>query len=157
MRLLKRYRDTVFTRLILSYTIFTLILVGVAGGYLYTRANRLMLEEIAKESGNRLQAVQTYAEETLLRQYEESVENKAKSTYYFSGKSDLSYFLENGWENNLFRISLFREELMFQKESLEGVAAVTAFFSSRGYAVDNNNFYMTADNSTEKDFMSRVA
>ncbi|MDF2939058.1 MAG: hypothetical protein K0Q90_4431, partial [Paenibacillaceae bacterium] len=33
----------------------------------------------------------------------------------------------------------------------------TAFFSSRGYAVDNNNFYMTADNSTEKDFMSRVA
>lgn len=157
MRLLKRYRDTVFTRLILSYTIFTLILVGVAGGYLYSRANRLMLEEIAKESDNRLQAVQKYAEETLLRQYEESVENKAKSTYYFNGKSDLSFFLENGWENNLYRISQFREELMFQKQSLEGVAAVTAFFSNRDYAVDSNNFYMTADNSTDKDFLDRVA
>ncbi len=156
MRLLKRYKDTVFTRLILSYTIFTLILVGVAGGYLYTRANRLMLEEITKESDNRLQAVQRYAEETLLRQYEESVENKAKSTYYFNGKSDLSFFLENGWENNLYRISLFREELLFQKQSMEGVAAVTAFFSNRDYAVDSNNFYMTADNSTDKDFLERV-
>lgn len=156
MRLLKRYRDTVFTRLILSYTIFTFILVGVAGGYLYTRANRLMLEEIAKESDNRIQVIQNYAEETLLRQYEESVENKAKSTYYFSGKSDLNFFLENGWENNLFRITLFREELMYQKQSLEGVAAVTAYFSNRDYAVDNSNFYMTVENSTDKAFMNQA-
>ncbi|RAV05608.1 hypothetical protein DQG13_03035 [Paenibacillus sp. YN15] len=153
MQLLKRYRNTVFTRLILSYTVFSIILVGMAGGYLYSRANRLMLEEIAKESDNRLQAVQRYAEETLLRQYEESVENKAKSTYYFVGKSDLNMFLENGWENNLFRIFQFREELLYLKQSLEGAAAVTVYFSNRDYVVDSNSFYTTVENSPDKEFM----
>jgi two-component system response regulator YesN len=71
MRVLPKYRDTFFTRLILSYTILAVVLIGLTGGYLYSQANRLMVDEIAKDSRNRLVTAKDYVEQTLLRRFEE--------------------------------------------------------------------------------------
>ena len=50
MKGLTFYRDTFFNRLILSYTALAVVLLGLAGGYLYTQANQMMVDEIARDS-----------------------------------------------------------------------------------------------------------
>ncbi len=63
MRSLPKYRNSFFTRLILSYTVFAVVLIGLAGGYLYSQANRLMVDEIARDSQIRLVTAKDYVEQ----------------------------------------------------------------------------------------------
>ncbi|WP_145022370.1 hypothetical protein [Paenibacillus sp. Y412MC10] len=67
MKKLPFYRDTFFSRLIISYTALAVVLLGLAGGYLYTQANRMMVDEIARDSRSRLETAKDYVEGTLLR------------------------------------------------------------------------------------------
>jgi two-component system, response regulator YesN len=156
MKVFRGYRDTIFTRLILSYTVLSVILIGLAGGYLYSQANRLMLDEISRDNRNRLVAARSYLEGTLLRKYEDSLNSKAMSTIYLQDNSDLNFFLANSWANHLSRISLFREDLQFLKASNEGALALTVYFQSGNYVVDSNSFYAQTGNSPDAEFLAGV-
>lgn len=54
------YKKTIFNHLVLSYTILSVVLISTMGGYWYTQANRMMDQEIAKDSITRLNAVQMF-------------------------------------------------------------------------------------------------
>jgi two-component system response regulator YesN len=156
MRVMPRYRATFFTRLILSYTILAVVLIGLTGGYLYSQANRLMVGEIAKDSRNRLVTAKDYVEQTLLRRFEDNLQNKALSTIFIQNNSNLNYLLDNGWEGNLSRIASFRQDLDNYKMAIEGASKMTAYFRKENYVVDSNSFFMKPDNSTDAAFIGQL-
>ncbi|MDF2645602.1 MAG: hypothetical protein K0Q73_1407 [Paenibacillus sp.] len=156
MRVLPKYRDTFFTRLILSYTILAVVLIGLTGGYLYSQANRLMVDEISKDSRNRLVTAKDYVEQTLLRRFEDNLQNKALSTIFIQNNSNLNYLLDNGWEGNLSHIASFRQDLEMYKLAVEGAFKMTVYFSKGNFVVDNNFFFMKPDNTTDAAFIGQL-
>lgn len=80
MRALTQYRGRFFSRLILSYTLLTVVLIGLAGGFLYVQANRMMVGEIARDGESRLRNIRDFVENSGLRKYENSLRHAALST-----------------------------------------------------------------------------
>lgn len=152
-KLLDRYRTTVFTRIILSYTIFAVILMGLVGGYLYTQANRLMVEEIARESETRLETTRDYMEKSLLVKYENDLQNRLVYTTNHQNNYNLNNLLDSNWEGNLSKISALSQDLEFLKAVNEGVANLTIYFRTGNYVVSNSGFYMHPGNSTDSEFL----
>lgn len=156
MRLLPKYRNSLFTRLILSYTLLAVVLIGLAGGYLYSQANRLMVDEIARDSQIRLVTAKDYVEQKLLKKYEDNLQNTVVSSIFIQNNSNLSYLLENGWEGNSSRLLSFLQDLNLFKMLNEGTSSITVYFREGNYVVDNYHFYMQADNSSDAAFIKRL-
>ena len=137
MKGLTFYRDTLFNRLILSYTALAVVLLGLAGGYLYTQANQMMVDEIARDSQSSLVTAKDYVEKTLLRKYEENLQNKAVSTILTRDSSNLNYLLNNSssWSDNLDRILALQQDLEIFKGSIEGASNLTVYFHQGNYVV----------------------
>ncbi|MBD0382955.1 helix-turn-helix domain-containing protein [Paenibacillus sedimenti] len=156
MRVLPKYKHSFFTRLILSYTILAVVLIGLAGGYLYTQANRMMVDEIARDSQNRLSTVKNYVEQTLLKKYEDNLQNKALSTIFIQNSSYMNYLLDNGWEGNLSRIAAFRQDLDMFKQAIDGAYKLTVYFQTGNYVIDSDAFYTMPENSTDAAFIGQL-
>jgi len=144
---------TLFTHLILSFTLLAVVLVGLVGGYLYVQANKLMVDEIARDNQRRLQASEDFTENTMLKRFENSIRNKALSTLSNEGHSILNELLYSNWEGNASRILAFRSELELFKIANEGVYKITTYFKNDNYIVDNNMFYMDKENSADAAFI----
>lgn len=156
MKAMSKYKNSVFYRLILSYTLMTVILISLAGGYLYSRANELMIEEISKDSQQRLQAVKDYMENTMLSRFENHVQNISMSTGFASNSVNLNYLLDNSWQNNLSRIALFSKGMELYALTSEGVHNTTVYLINGNYAIDKTSFYMEPENSTDYAFIEQL-
>jgi YesN/AraC family two-component response regulator len=156
MKALPFYRNTFFNRLILSYTALAVLLIGLAGGYLYSQANRMMVDEIARDSQNRLTTVKNYVEQTLLKKYEDNLQNKALSTIYIQNSSYLNYLLDNGWEDNSSRIMSVRQDLEMFRQAIDGAYNFTVYFQKGDYVIDSNSFYAKPENSTDAAFIRQL-
>ncbi|MCA0755413.1 AraC family transcriptional regulator [Paenibacillus sp. N4] len=146
---------TLFTHLILSFTLLAVIIIGLVGGYLYVQANRLMVDEIAKDSRQRLITSRDYIENTLLKKYENSIRNKSLSTLSLESQSMLNYLLDSKWEGNISRITAFRKDLEIFKLANEGVYKISVYFQKGNYIVDSSQFYMKPDNSPDAPFVQK--
>lgn len=79
MMYMPEYKKTIFIRFIMSYTILSVVLIGIMGGYWYTQTNGIMEDEIVKDNQNRLNSAKDYIEQTVLKKYEDNLQNKALS------------------------------------------------------------------------------
>lgn len=156
MKVLPKYRDTLFTRLILSYTALAAVLIGLVGGYLYTQANQMMIGEISRDSQSRLVTTKDFVERTLLRKYEDNIQNKALSTIFIQNSSNLNVLLDHGWKGNLSRIVSVRQDLDMFKTAFEGVTNLTIYFREGNYVVDSGLFYMKPENSYDFAFIKQL-
>lgn len=153
-KVLPFYRDNLFNRLILSYTALAVVLLGLAGGYMYTQANQMMVREIASDSQSRLISVKDYMEGSLLEKYEADHLNKVLSTIFARNHSNLNYLLKDSWEDNLGRIIIFQKDLVMYKQVLDGVYNLTVYFRTGDYIVDSNSFYTKPDHTSDVDFIN---
>lgn len=151
------YKKTIFNHLVLSYTILSVVLISTMGGYWYTQANRMMDQEIAKDSVTRLNAVQTFIEQTLLKKYEDNLQNKALSINFIQSNANLSQLLYGGWKGNLSRVASFNDDLEFFRIENAGVTNVAVYFPGNDYVVDADKFYMKMSNSLEAEFYGKLA
>lgn len=157
MRAFTRYRVNFFRRLILSYTVLTVVLLGLAGGFLYVQANRMMVGEIARDSHNRLMSVKDFVEGTVLRKYENSIRHTALSTVSNAYNADLNFLLDHGWQGNISKISSLRTSLELFKVGNEGVYNATIAFAKGNYAVDSDMFYSDPAHAEDAEFMAYLA
>ncbi|MGG1517333.1 helix-turn-helix domain-containing protein [Paenibacillus oryzisoli] len=151
--LFHKYKTTVFTRIILSYTILAVVLMGLAGGYLYAQANRMMVDEIARESKTRLEATRDYMEKTLLVKYENDLQTRLVYTTTHHNNNNLYPLMDSGWDGNLSKIVSLRQDLEFLKAANEGISNLTIYFKSGNYVVDSFGFFMRPENSTDAEFL----
>lgn len=156
MKAITKYKNSVFYRLILSYTLMTVLLISLAGGYLYSRANTLMIEEISKDSQQRLQAVREYMESSMLSRFENHVRNISLSTGFASNSINLNYLLDNPWNNNLSKISLFSKGMELYALTNEGVHNTTVYLINSNYVIDKMYFYKQPENSTDYAFIEKL-
>ena len=158
MKGLTFYRDTLFNRLILSYTALAVVLLGLAGGYLYTQANQMMVDEIARDSQSSLVTAKDYVEKTLLRKYEENLQNKAVSTILTRDSSNLNYLLNNrsSWSDNLDRILALQQDLEIFKGSIEGASNLTVYFHQGNYVVTSDLFFENPKNAADFVFIGKL-
>lgn len=143
------YRNTFFTRLILSFTALAVVLLGLTGGYLYTQANQMMVDEIARDSQRRLVTAKDYVEQTLLRKYEENLQSKAVTTILTRNSSNLNYLLNNSWSENLDRVLSLQQDLEIFKTTIEGASNITVYFHQGNYVVTSDLFFENPENSTD--------
>lgn len=154
MKAMSKYKNSVFYRLILSYTLMTVLLISLAGGYLYSRANDLMIAEISKDSQQRLQAVKDYMENTMLSRFENHVQNISMSTGFASNAVNLNYLLDNSWHNNLSKIALFSKGMELYALMNEGVYNTTVYLINGNYVINKAYFYTNPENSTDYAFIA---
>ncbi|MCL6606050.1 MAG: AraC family transcriptional regulator [Paenibacillus sp.] len=152
----REYKKIIFVRFIMSYTILSVILIGLMGGYWYTQANRIMEDEIGRDNQNRLNTAKNYIEQTVLRKYEDNLQNKALSIRFIQNNTNLNLLLNKGWEGNLSRIASFRQDLEFFRIENEGVSNVTVYFPANDYAIDADSFYMHTENSKDAPYILKV-
>ncbi|MBW4079789.1 AraC family transcriptional regulator [Paenibacillus sp. S150] len=150
------YRRTIFIRFILSYTILSVVLIGIMGGYWYTQANGMMEEEIVKDNQNRLDSAKDYIEQTVLKKYEDNLQSKALSIRFIQNNFNLNLLLNKSWEGNLSRIASLRQDLDFYRIENEGLVNVTVYFPANNYVVDASNFYMMTENAEEAAFILKL-
>ncbi|MGF7030816.1 AraC-like DNA-binding protein [Paenibacillus mucilaginosus] len=150
-KLWNHYRVTVFTRMILSYTILVVILLALAGGYLYSEAHRLMEDEIARDSRTRLQTVKDYMEETVLTKYQDDLQNRV--SYSAGPNNQLYYLMDVEWEGNISRIMSLRQHLEFLKVMNEGIANLTVYFRQGHFVVDSQGFFTQPEHSADAEFI----
>ncbi|OMF38842.1 hypothetical protein BK133_01185 [Paenibacillus sp. FSL H8-0548] len=156
MKTKNKYKNSFFTRLILSYTVMAVVLIGLAGGYLYSRASGLMVNEIARDSQSRLQTAKDFVEKTVLRKYENHIQNIMLSTGFTQNNANLNFLLDNSWENNLSRIALLGKGIGFLGLDNEGAYNTTVYFKKGYYVVDSASFYMDPDNSKDARFIKQL-
>ncbi|UUZ93521.1 AraC family transcriptional regulator [Paenibacillus sp. P25] len=156
MKWIPFYRNTFFNRLILSHTALAVVLLGLAGGYLYTQASQMMVNEIARDSQSRLVAAKDYVERTLLRKYEDNLQNKAVPTIFTRNNSNLNYLLDNGWEGNLDLILSLQQELDNFRKTSEGASNITLYFQKGNYVVNSDLFFENPENSTDFAFIGEL-
>ncbi|MNB74300.1 HTH-type transcriptional regulator YesS [compost metagenome] len=150
------FKKTIFNHLILSYTILSVVLIGTMGVYWYTQANRMMDQEIAKDNLTRLNAVQTFIEQTLLKKYEDNLQNKALSINFIQSNSNLSVLLYRDWKGNLSRVASFSNDLEFFKVENTGVTNAAVYFPDNDYVIDADHFYMNTARSPESGFYFKI-
>lgn len=156
MKALPFYRNTFFTRLILSFTALAVVLLGLTGGYLYTQANQMMVDEIARDSQRRLVTAKDYVEQTLLRKYEENLQSKAVTTILTRNSSNLNYLLNNSWSENLDRVLSLQQDLEIFKTTIEGASNITVYFHQGNYVVTSDLFFENPENSTDFVFIEEL-
>lgn len=149
------FKKTIFNHLILSYTILSVVLIGAMGGYWYTQANRMMDQEIAKDNITRLNAVQTFIEQTLLKKYEDNLQNKL-SINFIQNNGNLNLLLYGGWKGKLSRVASFNDDLEFFRVENTGVTNVAVYFPGNDYVIDANQFYMNTAHSPESEFYFNI-
>ncbi|MDO3411929.1 helix-turn-helix domain-containing protein [Saccharibacillus sp. CPCC 101409] len=149
-------KKTVFNHLILSYTVLSILLVGSIGGYGYVQANEVMNREIAKESLSRIDSAQSFIETTLLKKYEDNLQNKALAVRFIQNNSNLNLLLYGGWKGNLSRVASFRSDLEFFRLENEGVMNVSVYFPKQDYMIDAERFYMKTANSPEAGYFASI-
>lgn len=150
------YKKTIFIRFIMSYTILSVVLIGIMGGYWYTQTNGIMEDEIVKDNQNRLNSAKDYIEQTVLKKYEDNLQNKALSIRFIQENFNLNLLLNKSWEGNLSRIASFRQDLDFYRIENEGLSNVTVYFPANNYVVDSSQFYMKTENSEEAAFILKL-
>lgn len=151
------YKKTIFMRFIMSYTILSVVLIGIIGSYWYTQTNEMMEAEIVKDNQNRLNAAKDYIEQTVLKKYEDNLQNKALSIRFIQENFNLNLLLNKSWEGNLSRIASFRQDLDFYRIENEGLSNVTVYFPANNYVVDSSQFYMKTENSEDAAFILQLS
>lgn len=150
------FKKTIFHHLILSYTLLSVVLIGAMGAYWYTQANRMMDQETAKDNLTRLNAAQTFIEQTVLKKYEDNLQNKALAIRFIQNNSSLNLLLYSGWEGNLSRVASFRSDLEFFRVENAGVTNVSVYFPKHDYVIDADGFYMHAASAAEAEFIGGI-
>lgn len=154
---MSKYKNSVFTSMIFSYTVLAVILISLAGGYLYSRAGGLMKVEMAKDSEQRLEAARDYIEETVLLKLENFAHNISLSAGFARSDSNLNYLLDNPWENNLSRIAQFSKGLELYALTHDSVFNSTIYFNGGNYVIDKASFYMDPANSKDIAFIEQLS
>src|SRR5690606_26876184 len=104
MLLTRDFRNSYFLRLIISYSIITVVVTGLCGAFLYNQSKSIMVDEIRRDNNNRLNNIRTHTEASFFANIESVFIHQVLKTINPSSTEDIQYFLSNGFESNNYRV-----------------------------------------------------
>ncbi|MFC0329068.1 helix-turn-helix domain-containing protein [Paenibacillus sepulcri] len=151
-----KWRSSYYFRLVLSYTLLAVVLIGITGGYLLTNAGEIVTSEVSKDAGYELLNVKELVENNFFRFYEDAFFNKVLMTFNKDSNEEIKYLLEHRAEGNVSRIVRFITDLGLIQDMTPGLDGVTVYMREGEYAMDNNRYYQTPDNSLDAAFIRQL-
>lgn len=148
-----KWRSSYYYRLVLSYTILALVLIGITGGYLLTNANRMVTSEVSKDARYGLLNVRDVVENSFLRLYEDAFFNKVLSTLSPDSAEAINYLLDQPASGNMYKIVTFRKDIGIIKEMTKGIDGITIYFGKGQYVIDDERYYEKPGNSSDAAFI----
>ncbi|WP_167859382.1 AraC family transcriptional regulator [Paenibacillus cymbidii] len=153
MIIAREWRNRYFIRLALSYGMLAVLLIGAAGGYLFNRANRVMIDEMFKDSQHNLNNIKDYVENTFLQRYEDTFMSKVMTTVNRDSLDELQYLLEHDTEKDAYRITRFIYDMGAIASANDGMSGITVLLKKANYVIDEQYYYHTPANSPDYDFI----
>jgi len=151
-----RWRSSYYVRLVLSYTVLALVLIGLTGGYLLNNVNGMVINEVAKDTNYTLQKVKSVLEGNYLQSYEGAFNNQMFSIVSPRSEDDIKYLIDTTAQGNATRIVSFIMNLAYLKETTKGIEGITVFFNNGQYVVDDQRYYENPSNSTDFAFIQSL-
>lgn len=149
-----KWRSSYYFRLVLSYTILALVLIGITGGYLLSNANRLVTGEVSKDARYGLLNVRDVVENNFLQLYEDAFFTKVLSTVNPTNVESINFLLGQPASGNMSRIVSFVNDLGLTTDMTQGnIDGITVYFRKGQYAIDQKHYYETPDNSDDAAFI----
>ncbi|MDF2649740.1 MAG: hypothetical protein K0Q73_5545 [Paenibacillus sp.] len=155
--MMMKWRSSYYFRLVLSYTVLALVLISITGGYLLTNANQMMTSEVSKDARYGLLNAKDVVENNFLRFYEDAFFNKVLMTVNKDSNEEIKYLLENPAQGNMSRIVRFIADLQIIKYMTPGLDGITVYMRNGGYAMDNDHYYESPNNSADTEFIQTLA
>lgn len=158
MNYIERLRNSVMVKMVLSYSILAVALIGIFAVSVYSGTNELMVDEISLQSGFRLEKVSTFTEQALLKKYEESFQSKIypASDATISMDSSLLYFLDRPRVGNESRVIELVRSLNTSKYAYSETDNITLYFLRSDFLVDNQYFYESPGSHPDTDFVTSL-
>lgn len=153
---MKKWRSSYYFRLVLSYTILVLVLIGFIGGYLLSTADRLMTSELSKDAKHNLSNLTNSLEQNLLKQFESAFQNNALMTLSEKSEDALNSLLERPARSNLFQVVSYIDYLGLIKDMTDGIEGITAYIDKGNYVMDDYRYYEKSDNSPDRQFIESL-
>lgn len=148
MRFASDFRNSYFLRLIISYSVITVLVTGLCGTFLYNQSKRIMIDEIRRDNQNRLANMREHTENSFLTHIESLFQHKVLSTINPSNPEDMNFFLYNGYETNNYRVVNLVNNLHTLVSSNPGMDNITLYFTQSNFVVDHDFFYSRPENAT---------
>lgn len=155
MGIVAKYRNSFWVRLVLSYIILALFIIGLFGAMLYSKANKMMVEEVSQSSKISLDTIRDYTENTFLPRFVET--NKLMATINPNSTMETSFFLDNHYRDNSYLIPGLNSSLKIATYANPGTKNITYYYLKDKIIIDANYFYETTDRSPDHDFVSSLA
>lgn len=149
-----KYKNSVRVRLILSYTLLALSLIGLFGGYLYSKADRMMIDEMSRSSKVSLDTIRDYVTLTFLPKFVET--SRLMATITPDANRVAAYFLDNSYRDNSYLIPELNGYLRIATYANPGTQNITYYYLKDGIVVDANYFYETKERSPDQAFIAKL-
>ncbi|MBD2843703.1 AraC family transcriptional regulator [Paenibacillus sp. IB182496] len=150
------YRQKALLRMIFSYAALSAFLLLLCGGWLYSEANKILLDEVSREGQGRLESFERFVEQTFLQKYKELFSGKVIATINSHSNDEIDYFLDRGHAGNTSRVYRLVNDLGMTAQSNKALHSVSISFTQSGFAVDNTFFYARPEHSPDAEYLSRL-
>jgi two-component system response regulator YesN len=148
-----KWRSSYYFRLVLSYTVLALVLIGTTGGYLLSNANRMVMSEVSKDAKHGLLNVKDVVENNTLQVYEGAFLNRVLSIVNPQSAEAINYLVDEPATGNITKIVSFVRDLELITDMTKGMDGITVYFRTGQYVVDQRHYYETPDNSADAAFI----
>ncbi|MBO9610534.1 MAG: helix-turn-helix domain-containing protein [Paenibacillaceae bacterium] len=155
MGIVSKYTSRFWVRLVFSYLILAVLIIGLFGGLLYTRANNMMVEEVSQSSKISLDTIRDYTERTFLPRFVET--NKLMATINPDSAKETMFLLDNHYRDNGYLIPELNSSLKVAAYATPGTKNITFYYLKDRIVIDSNYFYESTDRSPDSEFVSRLA
>ncbi|MDF2926564.1 MAG: hypothetical protein K0R57_5478 [Paenibacillaceae bacterium] len=148
-----RLRGSYLMKLVMSHLMLMCMILAVGGGMLLSRTAAMMDEEMQRSGVNQLSMLQERLEQQELEKYNALLLNKALSTVRQEAESEIQYFLDNGKEDNYYRINRLTQDLKTLSISLPSLHNLSYYFMKDDFLVDRY-FYESPANSPQAELLA---
>lgn len=148
-----RLKGSYLLKLIMSHLLLVCVILTAGGGMLLNRTTAIMDEEMRQSGLNQLSMLQERLERQELEKYNALLLNKALSTVREEAESEIQYFLDNGKEDNYYRINRFTQDLKTLSISLPSLHNLSYYFMKDHFLVDRY-FYDSPELSPQAELLA---
>ncbi|GAA3402748.1 helix-turn-helix domain-containing protein [Paenibacillus hodogayensis] len=154
MGVMAKYKNSYLVRLLMSYILLAVVMIGLFGGILYTRANQTVVKEMSQSSSRSLESIRDYTEKQFLPKFEDTY--KLMATVMPEMLKEIAYLLDYPYRDNSYIIMTFNQHLKLASLANPGTQNITFYYLKDNIIVDSNYFYESPERSPDQTFLDGI-
>ncbi|NOU69450.1 helix-turn-helix domain-containing protein [Paenibacillus sp. LMG 31461] len=154
MGAMAKFKNSYLVRLLVSYILLAVVIIGLFGGILYTRANQMMVKEMSQSSNRSLESIRDFTEKEFLPKFVDTY--KTMATVMPEMLKEIAYLIDYPYRDNSYIIPTFNQHLKLASLANPGTKNITFYFLKDDIIIDTNYFYESPDRSPDLPFIEDI-